>query len=260
MYDRKEYLKESLPIESELKILFSPDRPLTIFEIGACEGEDSIKYSRFFPNALIYAFEPLPSNADIIEKNLKRYNVGNVKLNNIALSDKKGESEFYVSSGNPANIEVNDWDFGNKSSSLLAPDLHHEVSSFIKFNEKIKVETNTLDSFCSENNIREVDFIHMDVQGAELMVLKGSEGMMASIKAIWLEVSKVELYKNQPLATDIEKFMKFHGFAMVKDCLYNLTGDRLYISLKYFPNHKKDFPVWKRKRTFFSRIMKRIGF
>jgi hypothetical protein len=100
----------------------------------------------------------------------------------------------------------------------------------------------------------------MDVQGAELMVLTGATASLNFIKSIWLEVSAVHLYKGQPLADDIEKFMRKKGFVMVKDCLYGICGDRLYVSKQFFPNHRKLFPVWTRRKTFLRRVLRKAGF
>jgi len=43
-FDRDIYLNESLPIKFELLNLFNIEDSLNIFEIGSCEGEDSIRY------------------------------------------------------------------------------------------------------------------------------------------------------------------------------------------------------------------------
>jgi FkbM family methyltransferase len=260
MVDRKKYIDEPLPAERELKLLFREDRPLLIVEAGACEGEDTIKYSRLFPGSEIYAFEPLPYNIDIARENFKKYGIDRIKLVGKALSDKTGTAKFFVSSGHPSGTPETDWDYGNKSSSLLPPDKHSAVSDFIAFNESIIVETITLDKFCKENKIDKIDLIHMDVQGAELMVLKGAADSLNFIKAIWMEVSTVPLYKGQPLAENIEKFMGDNGFIMVKDCLYGISGDRLYVSKQFFPDHQKLFPVWTRRKTFLRRILRKAGF
>lgn len=241
-FDRTSYIKQPISIEKELKVLFHVSDSLTIFEIGACEGEDSIKYARLFINSKIYAFEPLPDNIVLIQNNLLHYDVRNVSYYNMALSSKNGISEFYVSEGRPEDAVVSDWNYGNKSSSLLAPARHLEIVNFIRFNKKIDVETITLDSFCKNNNIRGIDFIHMDVQGAELMVLEGASNLLSFIKVIWLEVSKVDLYKNQPLEKDINAFMTDHNFVLIKDTVNQLQGDQLYISKTFYPNYKTLFP------------------
>jgi FkbM family methyltransferase len=200
----------------------------------------------------------LPYNIDIAKKNFKKNDIYNIKLIGKALSDKIGSAQFYVSRGNPAGIK-DDWDYGNKSSSLLHPAKHKEVSAFIIFDRTVTVETITLDKFCKENNIRSIDFIHMDVQGAELRVLQGALNSLRFIKAIWLEVSTIELYKDQPLAGDIETFMSDNGFAMVRDCLYGISGERLYISKAFFPGYRRLFPAWTRRRSFLRKVLRKAG-
>lgn len=234
VYDREAYIKQPLPIRFELRLLFKRNQPLVIFDIGACEGEESIRYSRLFPKSEIYTFEPLPANIQLIENNFLKYGVTNASLQNKAVSSKDGVGHLYVSSGEPENIEVSDWDFGNKSSSLLQPSRHLEENSFIKFKDRIKVETITLKSFCDKQIIKAIDFIHMDVQGAEMMVLQGAGNLIPCIKAIWLEVSTIDFYKDQPLADDIRKFLDKNQFILLTDGLHNSQGDRLYISKLHF--------------------------
>lgn len=78
----------------------------------------------------------------------------------------------------------------------------------------------------------------MDVQGAELLVLEGAGNFISNIKAIWLEVSKIEYYKGQPLESDIKNFMSKNGFVLVKDFKNSDQGDQLYVSKKYFSKLK----------------------
>jgi FkbM family methyltransferase len=255
MFSREIYLEQPVPIEKELKILFDPTSELTIFEIGACEGEDSIKYSKLFKKAKIYAFEPFPQNVEMIEKNLSKYKVQNVIVFNKALSLNEGTAEFYVSDGRPEDAPESDWDYGNKSSSLLPPDKHAEMVPFIKFNKKITVETITIEVFCKSNNLPVIDYIHMDVQGAELMVLQGAGKFINSIKAIWLEVAKVHLYKNQPLVDDINNFMVANNFILAKNCLDDFQGDQLYISKSFFPGYEKIVKEFNKKD---NSILKKI--
>lgn len=260
MIDRNQFISQPVEIEKELRLLFPGQQDLVIFDIGACGAEDSIRYSLLFPGSVIYSFEPLQQNIALAKNNLADYNIQNVHLINTALSDKKGTVDFFVSSGRPADAPDNDWDYGNKSSSLLPPERHTEIIDFIRFNTTISVNSTTLDEFCKENKIGKIDFIHMDVQGAEGMVLKGAAASLHFIKAIWLEVSTIYLYREQALADAVEKFMRASGFVMVKDCLYGISGDRLYVSKKFFPHHRKLFPVWTRRKTLLRRLLRKAGF
>ncbi len=234
MYDRKTYILTESPLKKDLFKIFNLEEKLTILDIGGCEGEESIRYSRIFPKATIFSFEPLPKNQEFVMENIKKYEATNVKLVPFAISDEVGISQFYVSSGHPENQSSDlDWDFGNKSSSLLPPDSQNN-HEWLKFNEKIDVPTITLHSFLIENKLKEVDFIHMDVQGAELKVLLGAKHFIKNIKAVWLEVSDLEIYKNQPLRKDVERFMKSNGFYLVKSEMQGNFGDQLYLNKKYF--------------------------
>lgn len=236
-----DYLKKPLPHQSVLTQMFGKNSEMVIFDVGSCEGEDSIRYHNLFPKAHIFAFEPLPSNQGLILQHIKQYKANNITLVKEALSDSIGEAEFYVSSGRPEGTTVNDsWDYGNKSSSLLPPDKTTEVHSWLKFKDKVAVQTNTIEAFCESKSIGEIDYIHMDIQGAELVALKGAREYLKKIKSIWLEVENTPLYKNQPLKKDIEAFMLAQGFRKVMDTVDEIAGDQFYVNEVYFPNLQKD--------------------
>jgi FkbM family methyltransferase len=239
VYSDENYLLNEIPISKELKSFFFFFKPKVIFDVGSCDGLDSIKYSRLFPKSVVHSFEPLVNNVRLINNNLMRYQCSNVKVVQIALSEREGEANFYVSSGRPHEFgnEIN-WNFGNKSSSLLQPHLTKQVLPWLEFNSSIKVNTNTLYNYLSLNKISKVDFLHMDVQGAELMVLTGASTRINDIKMIWLEVENMELYKNQPLKSDVESFLNQNGFHKIKDTVNAVSGDQLWVNYYYFPRKK----------------------
>jgi len=243
IYNRDNYILADSPLKKDLLKLFSKNDKMTILDIGGCEGEESIRYSRIFPFSSIYIFEPLPKNQKLVAENIIKYKVENVELIPLAVSDEDAISKFYVSSGHPEN-QLNDsnWDFGNKSSSLLNPEKSNNPD-WLEFNDKIDVKTITLNTFLIKNKINEVDFIHMDVQGAELKVLRGAKSYLSKIKAIWLEVSNVELYKNQPFRADIECFMEANNFFLAKSEIEGNIGDQFYINKNYF----KTFSLFKKQ-------------
>ncbi|GDX62471.1 hypothetical protein LBMAG34_0050 [Candidatus Saccharibacteria bacterium] len=224
------YLNQKFEFEIEIDLLFNKNDELIILDIGACEGEESIKFAKKYPNSRLLTFEPVPSNVKVIKKNFRKYKVNNAELFELALSDVDGITDFYVSSGNPETRKKDDWDYGNKSSSLLEPAKTKDVHPWLKFNKKIKVETAKLYKVLKRSEIKWVDFLYMDVQGAELKVLNGMEDYLYRTKAIWLEVENLELYKNQPLKKEIEKYMKNNGFYLVKSTVDNVAGDQLYIN------------------------------
>jgi FkbM family methyltransferase len=231
------FLAQQSPIEGELAAIFPSNSKLVIFDIGACEGEDSIRYSRLFPEARIFSFEPLPSNQALIEHHFARHGVERCELVTVALSDRSGTAEFFVSSGAPETKDLGeDWNYGNKSNSLLPPgEKQKEQVPWLKFEDKVTVQTETLDHFCEERNIEQVDFLHMDVQGAEWLVLQGAQKTLPKVKALWLEVANEEVYQGQKVKKDIEDFLSRNGFGVTFEVMRGTEGDQFYVN-KSLPN------------------------
>ncbi|TXH60181.1 MAG: FkbM family methyltransferase [Bacteroidia bacterium] len=243
--------------EKILKQLFNADDKLVLFDIGACEGESSIRYAKLFPDSIVYTFEPLTTNFELVKKNIEAFRRHNVRPFQLCLSDKEGELTFYVSEGAPEGANTEDWDYGNKSSSLLPPEKTVELINWLQFKNEIKVKATTLKAFCSSVQLKHIDFIHMDVQGAELLVLEGAGDFIKNINAMWLEVAKVELYKGQALKHDVEQFMEQHGFVKIADTVYTYDGDQFWVNKNFI----KDRNLWWviqaiRLQSFFRKIYK----
>ena len=236
--------------------IYNKNENLIIFDIGACEGESSIFYSEHFPNAKLYTFEPVPSNFELVKRNTALYPA--INPFQIALSNQNGTATFHVSSGNPDHIDKNDnTDYGNKSSSLLSPELHTTTHKWLKFENKIEVQTQILSDFCKEKEISKIDFIHIDVQGAELMVFEGANKFMQNIDCVWMEVEEVELYKGQPLKADVEKFMYERNFFKVLDTTNGQAGDQFYAKKDFFIKRKGQLAFYSvNVNMFFSEKMK----
>ncbi|MFZ7107612.1 MAG: FkbM family methyltransferase [Candidatus Pollutiaquabacter aromativorans] len=226
------YLGQPLEIEPELRAMFHREAPLVILDIGACEGEESIRYARMFPQARIVAFEPRTDNLEKLYANLNRYQVKQrVTVLPYALSDQEGKARFYLSSGQPEGHEASpEWDFGNKSSSLLPPsEQMGEHHAWLRFDNSIEVTTRRLDACCAELGLDRVDFMHVDVQGAEMMVLAPAADLLKRTVSVWMEVEAVELYKGQPLRNEVEAFMFRLGFKKVISTVGRVSGDQLYV-------------------------------
>ena len=82
--------------------------------------------------------------------------------------------------------------------------------------EEIEINTITLDYFVEQNNIGEIDFIKIDVQGAELDVFQGGKKTLENVLKIVTEVEFVPHYINQPLFGDVCKYLEKHNLMFNK--------------------------------------------
>lgn len=77
-----------------------------------------------------------------------------------------------------------------------------------------EIETTTLDKFCESEEINEINFLQIDVQGADLDVLEGATKILDSVLAIQIEVEFSHLYVDQPLFADVDTFLRKQGFTL----------------------------------------------
>lgn len=227
--DRRAWIvdRQLQPQEEVLLDLFAQHESLVFFDAGACEGESSVRYARLFPGSTVYAVEPLPGNVTLLHQTLGTYGVTNVVPLQTCLAHRAGPMTFHLSAGAPAEfagLEL-DYDFGNKSSSLLAPQETATAYPWLEFPETVTVATERLDALAARLGLRCIDFFHLDVQGAELLVLRGAGEFLPHIHTVWLEVEDVPLYAGQPLRRDVSCFMRRRGFVKLLETWGDETGE-----------------------------------
>jgi FkbM family methyltransferase len=119
-----------------------------------------------------------------------------------------------------------------QSSSILEFGTHATHHPGVNFIADIQLKTVTIDTFFLRNglNLKNCEFWNFDIQGAEMLALKGGKIALEFPKAIYLEVNTEEVYKGCAKMDEIDSFLKTHGFERV---LTNITpcgwGDALYV-------------------------------
>ena len=161
-----------------------------IFDIGANVGEWTKLANRCSPNAKIYAFEPFSPIFRILKKQ-NRLNP-NVNCFQYAVSNKDGFANLNVWLG------VDSINKSELNSLFYRPGLEqyfkHRPSA-------VKIETITLDTFCEQNSIEEIDYLKIDTEGNEWFVLLGANKMISGnlIKVIQFEYGGTYLDSNTSL-------------------------------------------------------------
>ena len=156
------------------------------WDIGAHFGYHSLSFASLVgDNGHVYSFEPNPFNTARFQMHLLKNETQakRITLNMFALSDVNGDMNFVFS---------NDVDGSSSSGSHLqnvnAP---LEASTYNNFNTQV-VTTLTIDSYISNPGIRIPDIIKIDVEGAELLVLKGGKEFFKRHKPIiFIEVHNI---------------------------------------------------------------------
>jgi len=187
-------------------------------KLGAYDDYASQGWGVFAPNLTIYGFDADPEACEEANANIElRQENGEVNWTEIhipiGLGSYTGEAKLYVTK-NPM------------CSSLYAPNEPYlarfsGLPELVNLDFEVDIEITTLDSFCQTEAINEIDFLQIDVQGADLDVLKGASRILDSVLAIQIEVEFSHLYKDQPLFADIDTYLRTNGFS-----LFDLTNSR----------------------------------
>lgn len=207
------------PFYKEFKLLFDyiPQNSV-ILEAGAHSGSDTIRMNYAFPDSTIYSFEPEPNAYKKLAR--KTYGYSNIHIYNIALGNKNGKGELYVSK-----------DLLDASSSLLQQtQVSREMHPELKLDYFTEVTVRTIDSWAQENNVDHIDFMWLDMQGNELQALKSAKSLLHTTKAIYTEVLKYPTYEGAPLYQEFKEWMQNEGFtAKIEREIYDEQVNILFV-------------------------------
>jgi FkbM family methyltransferase len=185
------------------------------FHLGAHECEELDFYNKLgIKNENILWIDAIPSKVNAA------INRGIPNVYNAVITDKNDEEIVFNISNNV------------QSSSVLDFGTHSQEHPWVVYVDKIQAKSITIDTFFERNNIdaSKYNFWNFDIQGAELMALKGAMNSIQHVKAMYLEVNEKELYKNCGLISEIDTFLSQYNFKRV---LTHMTqhgwGDALYI-------------------------------
>ena len=175
--------------------------PETIIDIGSNKGQFILLIEKIYPNKNIYSFEPIK---EMINKQKKFFAYkNNIIFHNIALGSSTTLKEFLITTR-------------MDSSSFLKIVSDKNKSKNYDIVENRNIQINTLDNLLINEKISHPVLIKIDVQGYELEVLRGANNLLKKTDYLLLEVSKNEMYQNQPIEKVIVEYLKNLNFDILK--------------------------------------------
>jgi len=194
--------------EDDIPLLGAHVKPTDIcWDIGANTGTYALHLSPLA--AKVFAFEPVPHNADILHDVIRRAGLRNVVVSRTAVSDRVGHAKM--------TIPIDGFYGGFYLAQLAAAG-------------ELDVETSTVDALIA-SGVPEPDFIKCDVEGAESRVLEGAMNLIARRPPIWL----LETFEDGV----VERIRSFGYSAFVRDA----TGRLVEIDSRAAERNHWFFPI-----------------
>jgi FkbM family methyltransferase len=184
---------------------------MTVCNVGSRKISDADDYGEawqiFAPGLTIYGFDADPEACDVANQQFeaKQADWNEFHLP-VAIAEKSETATLYITQ--------------HPMCSSLYPPNEAFLSKFeslavMALDRTVQVETVSLDEFCASEEIHSIDFLQIDVQGADLQVLKGAKQLLrSSVLAIQVEVEYAPLYVGQPMFADVDRYLREQGFSL----------------------------------------------
>ncbi len=170
-----------------------------ILEAGAHSGEDTILIAQKWPTGRIFAFEPVPHFFERIIQNLESKHISNVDAFPIGLFSTSGDRTFYYSQN-----------CGGASSYL--PDGKLPETNYNDI--KLTLPCVNLDDWALKQGIDHIDFMWLDMEGAEYYVLSTAPEILKTTKVIITELNFRSFREGTTLYETLKPFLESMGFTL----------------------------------------------
>ena len=198
--DYRRGLRHGVAAAIEHDAAFLAHEPRTVLDVGANRGQFALFALRRFPRARLICFEPLSQPAAVLRR-VVGARVG-VEVHEVALAAESGTASMHQSR--------------DDDSSSLLPVTRQQQHAFPGSVEvaRVDVAVRRLDDCVDPSALARPCLLKIDVQGAELEVLRGSREVLDAVDELIVECSFTELYAGQALADDVIGELRAAGFRL----------------------------------------------
>lgn len=179
--------------KKEMEIIYNLyNNPNVIFDIGANVGVYSLLFSEYYPNSIIYAFEPVVENYKILIKHIEMNNIKNIKPFNIGFYSRSGKYRMIIPKGrNILNTGLYKLDDSNEYESC--------VTGYF----------DTINNFIKQHNINKADLVKIDVENCEYDILSNGITFFKHTNLF-----NIEFYNEPP---ELKSLLIENGFNFIKE-------------------------------------------
>jgi len=157
-----------------------------VLDIGANFGWHTLTMSKCVgKNGIVYAFEPLHENINLLKKNISQNNIENVTVQSVALGNVRKKSTVcnsYLREDKNIGDSFISHHYNERDgdSDMTIDDFIGKENMIVKLNKQITY----IEKLDNIKLLKKVDFIKLDVQGFEFMVLEGSQNILKNDRPI----------------------------------------------------------------------------
>lgn len=184
---------------------YTPKSGDIIVDIGAGIGEEMPYYMEHITSmGMLYSIEASPSSFIILQNMTKKNNYDNVSLHNVAIAEKNGI--LWMDEG----------------SQYKANQINYKKSG-------MEITCLTLDSFVDRNGLKIIDLLKMNIEGAEIQVIKGMEKTVLITQNIAISCHDFLFEEETNIRKTVTEYFKAHNFEIYE----NNTGNKYIDSWIY---------------------------
>lgn len=189
-------------------------RPTGVLHLGAHEGEEAEAYQRAGIRRVVW----VEGNPELVDGLRERVEPRGHRVFGALVSDRQGEAvRFHVTN----NFQ---------SSSILELGTHLEHHPEVHVTHTLDLETTTVDSLAREHDFSGLNFMNLDLQGAEMKALRGAAETLRDVDYVYSEVNREAVYKNCPHISEIDGYLGGYGLnRVVTKWSPAGWGDALYV-------------------------------
>ncbi|PCI77283.1 methyltransferase FkbM [Candidatus Aerophobetes bacterium] len=241
-------LASALLLSSPLAVIansYELERDLVVVDVG-CRWGFADKFIHNLNQFQLYGFDPDKEECDRLNQ---LYNSDRIHIIPLGLADYEGSANLFITRGlgcssmyepNPALVEINRAEF----------DCMEEI-------DQVEMEVTTLDIWAKRSGIDHVDYIKLDTQGSELLILQGAQELLDSVRIIKTEVEFNPLYLGQPLFADVDAFLRSRGFVLWRfgDLVHYGTEDEHEMELgevSFYYNSKPETTIMRGGQLYWT--------